>query len=135
MFHKLGVDDSGKCSLLETEEFTDRVYGAIYELDFEHKTTLDKFESLGKGYVDKRIELNYQGTSISCFTYLAQREYIDDALKPFHWYKKLVLSGAKYLKFPEYYLRVIESIESNEDPDSKRKQKHEMLLRRMWEDG
>ena len=52
---------------------------------------------------------------------LLRTTHIDDGLKPYHWYKNLVVLGAKHLQFPDAYVRSIEMIESVEDPDETRR--------------
>ncbi len=127
-FHKQGQDNSAKCNLLRTESTSDTIYGAIYTLASQHKTLLDEFEGKGCGYDDQQIEVPYGDRSIRCFTYIAQEDYIVDSLKPYHWYKQLVVQGAQYLKFPGYYVRSIQAIDSQSDPDTSRKQIHDTLL-------
>ena len=100
---------------------SDVIYGAIYKLDHEDKKELDRFEGKGYGYIDNQILLKHNGNEYSCFTYLAQQSHIVDNLKPYHWYKNLVILGAQYLKFPERYISSIEEIESMEDPDQERR--------------
>jgi len=123
-FHKKSHDDSSKCNIIETDSKFDVVHGAIYKLKTEHKNNLDKFEGKGFGYLDSQILLHHEGQPYDCFTYLAQESHITDELKPYHWYKELVVLGAKYLQFPERYISSIESVKSIEDPDiSRRKEK------------
>ena len=52
-------------------------------------------------------------------------------LKPYHWYKDLVVLGAKHLQFPDVYVRSIESIESVEDSDQIRRIQHQRLIERI----
>lgn len=127
-FHKQGQDDSAKCNLLHTKITSDTVYGAIYTLASQHKYLLDEFEGKGAGYDDQQIEVSHGRRSIRCFTYIAQQEYIVESLKPYHWYKQLVIEGAKYLCFPGTYVRSIEEIDSRHDPDTTRMQIHDALL-------
>jgi len=127
-FHKRSVDKSSKCNLFKTGDSLDIVYGAIYEIAPEGKSTLDKFEGKGSGYIDNQIQFYYQDNEYNCFTYLAQQSYITDSLKPYHWYKEMVVLGAKYLKFPSTYISSIESVESIDDPENKRSiEKSELL--------
>jgi hypothetical protein len=107
---------------------SDLIYGAIYRLNTEHKSELDRFEGNGHGYIDKLIMLTHNGDEYSCFTYLARRSHIVDNLKPYHWYKKLVILGAQYLQLPETYISSIATVESMEDPDQTRKKETEALI-------
>jgi len=127
-FHKLGQDDSAKCNLLHTGCTSDSVFGAIYTLASRHKSLLDEFEGKGFGYTDCEIDIFHCGETLRCFTYLAQSAYVVDSIKPYDWYKKLVVEGADYLAFPKPYVRDIQAIESQRDPDTAREQLHESLL-------
>ena len=72
-----------------------------------------------------------QGKSYNCFTYLAQPSHIVDHLQPYHWYKKLVLLGARYYQFPHSYLAAIESVKSIDDPDESRRKQHDVLIKKI----
>lgn len=130
-FHKKSIDGSVKCNLLNTGNASDFIYGAIYTIKAEHKKDLDKFEGKGFGYEDKQIQLQYGGREYTCFTYLAQSSYIVDELKPYHWYKQLVILGARYLQFPELYISAIETVESIEDLNVDRKKENMILIESM----
>ena len=129
MFHKHSTDGSSKCNLVHTGSEADLIYGAIYEIDPAHKSDLDRVEGKGYGYLDHQLSLQHQGLAYTCFTYLAQPSYIVDHLKPYHWYKQLVVLGARYLKFPDSYIHSIASVESVEDPEENRRIKNEMLMK------
>ncbi len=130
-FQKRGRDGSSKCDLVCTGEETDGVYGAIYQMDSVHKQALDSFEDNGNGYHDSQLTVDLNGKEHSCFTYFAQPSHIADGLKPYHWYKDLVVLGAKHLQFPDAYVRSIESIESVEDSDQIRRIQHQRLIERI----
>lgn len=131
LFHKKSHDGSGKCNLLRTGAESDRVHGAIYALDPEHKVLLDRHEGKGSGYMDNPLKVQHQGMDYSCFTYLAQPSYIVDHLQPYHWYKKLVLLGALYCQFPHSYVAAIESVKSIDDPDDSRRKEHDVLIKKI----
>ena len=125
-FHKKSNDGSSKCNMFNSD--SDLIYGAIYKLKPEHKNELDKFEGKGYVYIDNQIMLKHNRNEYTCFTYLAQQSHIVDSLKPYHWYKKLVILGAQYLEFPDAYISSIEAVESMEDPDSTRRKEKEVLI-------
>lgn len=129
IFHKRGKDSSAKCNMLNSE--TDKIYGAIYSLEPKHKINLDQIEGNGCGYLDHEIMLVHDETEYPCFTYLAQQSHIVDDLKPFHWYKELVILGARYLGFPDPYIASIESVDSMEDPVETRIKEMEALIERI----
>jgi len=127
-FHKKSQDGSSKCNLVHTGEESDGVFGAIYQIDSAHKQALDCFEGKGNGYHESQLTVELHGKEHSCFTYFAQQSYIENNLKPYHWYKNLVVLGAKHLQFPDGYVRSIELIESVEDPDEARRKHHALLI-------
>lgn len=131
-FHKRSSDGSSKCNIYHSG--SGHVYGAIYSLDPPHKNELDKFEGKGYGYIDIPVLLEHNGREYECFTYIAQASHIVDGLKPYHWYKRLVTLGAKYLGFPDTYLSSIEAVESINDPDNTRKKDKEKLIDRIIRD-
>jgi len=125
-FHKKSNDGSSKCNMFNSE--SDLIYGAIYKLNTEHKNDLDRFEGKGYGYLDSQITLDYNGNEYTCFTYLAQQSHIVSNLKPYHWYKELVILGAQYLEFPGPYISSIKAVDSIQDSDSKRRKEKEILV-------
>jgi hypothetical protein len=131
MFHKKSTDGSGKCNLVPTGSEFDFIYGVIYEINPAHKSDLDRVEGKGCGYLDHHISLQHQGRKYTCFTYFAQQAYIVDNLKPYHWYKQLVVLGARFLQFSDAYVDSLVSVESVEDPDEKRKQVNEALIEKI----
>ena len=130
-FNKIGIDGSSKCNLEKTNNSDAIVHGAIYKIKVEHKPLIDEYESLNRGYVDRTINVEFCDVTLNCFTYIAQQEYIDDALKPFHWYKRLVTMGANYLQFPQKYIELIETVESIADENANRRKQHERLIEQM----
>ena len=131
VFHKKSQDGSSKCNLVYTGNKSDGIYGAIYQIDSAHKRALDSFEGNGNGYDDNQLTVKLHGKEYSTFTYFAQPSHIADGLKPYHWYKNLVVLGAKHLQFPDAYVRFIESIESVEDSDQIRRIQHQRLIERI----
>lgn len=127
-FHKKSNDGSSKCNMFNSYSESDLIYGAIYTLKTEHKNELDKFEGKGCGYIDNEITLKSNGNEYTCFTYLAQQSHIVENLKPYHWYKKLVILGAQYLEFPDSYISTLEAVDSMEDPDPTRRTEKETLI-------
>lgn len=108
VFHKRGRDGSAKCSYIQQEGAV--MYGAVYAIGHEEKAILDRIEDLGGGYAERQMTVRCHGKVFDCFTYQAQPAFIDDSLKPFHWYKQLVLLGARHLGFSENHVLFIESL-------------------------
>jgi hypothetical protein len=110
-FHKRSVDGSGKCNLIESDG---EIHLAVYELEPRDRDHLDWVEGVGAGYEIAEIDLPAYGR---CFLYSAADSHIDESLKPYSWYKELVLVGAEYLGFPKPYIEAIAAVETLVDPD------------------
>lgn len=128
-FHKRGQDSSGKCNILQTNNESHAVHTAIFSIDSEHKAILDQFE--GPGYESREITVVCDDKELNCFAYFANDSHIEDDIAPYHWYKEIVELGAKYHNFPSKYITKIASINSKQDPDEIRREKHEKLIATM----
>jgi hypothetical protein len=115
--------------MFQSRAEADRIHGAIYQINYDHKNELDRYE--GNGYMDNEITLHHDGEVYTCFTYLAQQSHIVDDVRPYHWYKKLVVLGARYLEFPSSYISSIEAVESMEDPESGRRRERAKLIEKI----
>lgn len=115
-FHKQGQDGSAKCDAFETENASDTVIGALFEICESERAALDRVEGLGYGYDRKPVILEAgRGIEVQAFTYFAT--HIDGRLKPYSWYKQHVLVGARESRLPRSYVSTIEAVEALEDPD------------------
>ena len=114
-FHKRSNDESGKCNIVAGG---DGAHFAIFEISAKDKLTLDKIEGVGFGYSEIILCIPDVG---DCVSYVAEDSHIDNSLRPYDWYKELVLIGARIHGFPEDYLKRIESIRALRDPDPSRR--------------
>lgn len=130
-FHKRSVDGSGKCLIYTEQGQTHKTYGVLYKFNASEKASLDKVEGKGNGYCEQLVQFQLNGKTYTPYVYVAQSTHIDPSFVPYHWYKDLVLAGARYHHFPAEYIASIEAISSKPDPDIKRTQKNENLLRQM----
>lgn len=122
LFHKVSKDGSGKCNAFFTGNQQDYVIGVLFNIDKKNKKELDKAEGLGDGYDEKEIVVDIdENTKDVAITYVATK--CDDALKPFSWYKKHVLNGAKEVHLPVEYIKTIEAVESIKDKNNEREKK------------
>lgn len=125
VFNKKSKDDSAKANLVPLEG--GRVYGVVYELSQADKTTLDRYEGLGFGYNDVKVNITYTEGAVAdqVHCYIAQDEnYMSKDSKPYHWYKNYVIKGAIEHNLPESYISEIVEVESIEDPDKVRRAKN-----------
>lgn len=120
-FNKIGRDGSGKANLTAAPNAGDVVHGAIYEVSEDQMRLLDPFESRGHGYERISIDVRLKaGKERRCEMYVAMRAFVDDRLRPFDWYKKLVCLGAEYHGFPADYLQGLHEQIALPDADASR---------------
>ncbi len=119
-FHKIGQDGSAKCDAPVATLPTDRVHGAIYQLADADLGRLDRIEGAGTGYDRALVTLDGDSGPLTANTYLARQGWIDPGLKPFGWYRLLVLAGAEHHSFPDSYLAAISAVSAIPDPDRAR---------------
>jgi Gamma-glutamyl cyclotransferase, AIG2-like len=124
-FVKRGKDRSGKCTIIETAGSL--VHVAVFEIEEAERTRLDRAEGRGAGYEIRTIELPRFGP---CETYVGQPPYLDETLKPYTWYKELVLVGCQIHRFPDTYIERIASVEDVPDPCAPRHDRNLDLLQR-----
>ena len=122
-FHKKSKDGSAKCDVVFTGRDEDYVLGVLYSIDAAEKINLDKAEGLGYGYEIKEVEVfsteaDEDAGSDTAFLYYATS--IDETLQPYDWYKEHVLRGAEEARLPDYYIRKITAVKSQEDTDTER---------------
>jgi len=125
-FDKIGVDSSGKCNIEVTGNVEDRVYGVLFEVDRADKEALDRVEGLGKGYDDEIVRVVAGDGVLDAVTYVALVK--DPDLKPYHWYKAFVISGAVEHGLPGAYVDSLRKVESVADPDDERREAQEAIL-------
>lgn len=128
-FHKRSVrDGSGKCNIVETRITGDVVHGVLYEISGGNREALDLAEGYKRGYVRKEVEVLAAGGWLPAFTYVAQNNYVDQSLYPYHWYKEFVVAGAFEHALPEDYVEELRLVMSRADPDANRDEAARMIL-------
>jgi len=129
-FHKKGSDGSAKANAFHIPKSNDFIWGIIWEIDTESKSELDKHEGLGKGYNEKRITviLDDQYSTVEAIIYIADEKYIDDTMKPYHWYKSYVFKGGIQNYLPKLYMDKIAGIPSGRDLDEHRRNENWKVL-------
>ncbi len=128
-FHKRSRDGSGKADAFETGNADDRVIGVVFDIDKAEKPKLDGAEGLGKGYIQKLVQvITDTGAVLPAFTYIAESSAIDESLKPYSWYKDFVIQGAKGYELPADYIASIEAVADLPDLDQEREDNQRKLL-------
>ena len=118
-------DGSGKCDAEFTGKRSDVVWGVVFEIDPEEKLALDQAEGLGNGYMEKAVNILTEAGPITAVTYLATDK--DASLRPYHWYKALVIAGAREHGLPSSYRTLLELVITVSDPDPTRASMHHVL--------
>jgi len=120
-FHKRSSDGSGKANAFRTNNPHDAVWGVMFKIDDWEKPVLDRAEGLGNGYIEAEIPvLDTEGIEHRVLTYVAQSSHIEGMLRPYSWYKRFVMNGARQHNLPPQYVAQIDSIDAEEDQDRQR---------------
>lgn len=121
-FHKRSQDSrgdplpSGKGNAAKTGHAADRVWGVVFSIDIARVASLDDAEGLGNGYRLQSLPIRVGDTVAMADVYVAELDYIDDALTPYDWYRRLVVGGARNWPIPTDYVDSIEAGPSRPDP-------------------
>jgi hypothetical protein len=92
------------------------VWGILYSISQEELRQLNDGE---KGYTPVRITMRVpDGIEEQCWLHLADR--VQDGLRPYSWYKRFLVEGARAHGLPADYIATLEAIEASEDPDRDR---------------
>lgn len=126
-FHKHSqVDNSAKCDAFETGDPEHLTHGILFQFDADEQAQLDMCE--GEGYKIAQVEVEMEdGTRVEALTYLAI--LIEPQLRPYPWYKRHVVEGAREHALPADYIAWIEAVETQEDPNPERSQRELMIHR------
>lgn len=112
-FDKVSFDGSGKCDIESTGNSDDRVYGVLYSINESEKLALDVAEGLGKGYAQELVDVLTSSGNCAAIAYVATNK--EPALRPYHWYKDMVIAGAVENHLPESYIEWIRTVDSKPD--------------------
>lgn len=126
-FDKVSKDGSGKCDIENTANSTDRAYGVLFKIVMSEKQKLGIAEGLDKGYQIEQVAVVAQnGEEHEAIAYVATEK--EPALRPYHWYKAIVIAGAVEHKLPPSYIEWLRTFNSQQDPNTERRAKHESFL-------
>lgn len=120
-FHMRSADKSAKCNAFASGK-GDTVIGVLFSFDTAERAKLDEAEGVGNGFEPAMVTvINDKGRRRKVLTYVATPDHIDDSLKPYDWYKDIVLAGSREHDLPsEYIAEYIQHVEAIEDPDKTR---------------
>jgi hypothetical protein len=123
-FDKRGADGSSKANLRAAPGSDETAWAVAYRLHRSQYRTLDRFEGCGSGYESFFIRISIGDRNHDALAYLAPSHWIANAMRPFDWYLRLVMEGARFHEFPAGYIERIESTPSIEDHDAERARRH-----------
>jgi gamma-glutamylcyclotransferase len=130
-FHKRSNDESGKGDIAHTDNSQDRAYGVVFDIDPKQEADLDRHEGLGYGYEKEQIQITMEdGAILTALTYRAMSTHIDASLRPYTWYRDLVLYGARQNGLADEYIQMIEDVETWHDSDPERERKNRQIIER-----
>lgn len=126
-FAKTGRDGSGKATLVRDHDQS--VHGVLFTIGTCDLDALHSAEGAGVGY-DYEPSFPVIGPDngdIYAGIYIGARAAYDDSLKPFDWYRALVLAGATQHCLPVDYLDEFRRVAIQPDPDGSRAGRIEAL--------
>ncbi len=115
-WHKRSQDGSGKCSLSPSENGI--VFGALFAIAISEEEGLAKAE--GPGYQKITVQIEMGAERLAAETFVAKPEYIAESLRPYTWYRDLVVAGAVQAELPAEYVLPLKQVQADTDPDSER---------------
>ncbi len=126
-FAKTGRDGSGKATLVADRDQT--VHGVLFAIANNDLDALHRAEGAGIGYDFQQSfrVTGLDGGGIVAGTYIGAVAAYDDSLKPFNWYRALVLAGATQHRLPPYYLDRFRWTSVQPDPEITRPGRIEAL--------
>jgi gamma-glutamylcyclotransferase len=129
-FWKVSKDGSGKATIVPRGTADARVIGVVFEIDECEKGDLDKAEGVGKGYealndIAPRLE---SGEQVLARTYIGLE--LNHDLRPYDWYRGLVIAGAIQHGLPSSWIAMLEATEFTRDLNPQRRQRaHDTLTK------
>lgn len=118
--NKRSVDGSSKGNILQ--EVGNRVWGVLFEISPGDESALDDAEGLGSGYERETVTVESASGPIDAVAYIASADAVDDALRPYSWYKANIVAGATAFGLPIDYLQMLSALEAVEDSNLERDQ-------------
>lgn len=117
-FRKRSEDGSGKADVVRSMSRGARVWGVLYDVNVQALTRLDTGE---QGYRRRRARvLLRNGRAAQAWIYLSAPNQRDESLRPYTWYKRFLVEGAKEHQLPKGYVASLEGIVAIQDPNRER---------------
>jgi hypothetical protein len=124
-FEKASRDGSAKCNAQLTKSADDQVIGVLYEID---EVGMRRLADKEGGYRECEVEVDVNGAKVRASVFVAMAKRINDSLKPYDWYKELVIEGARESGIPDAYVEQVLAVESIPDADRLRADSRRSVL-------
>jgi gamma-glutamylcyclotransferase (GGCT)/AIG2-like uncharacterized protein YtfP len=118
-FSKQSIDGSGKCTIYPSEEVGAIIHGVVFQLDEKELGRLDAAEGAPKHYKRQKLKVLHKGEAVGALVYIATSR--KEGLKPYNWYKALVIAGALQQGLPKSYIEKLNQMEAKTDSENERK--------------
>jgi hypothetical protein len=125
-WHKRSRDGSGKCGIDPDE--CGVVHGGLFRIPAAQRPGLDRVEELGVGYGDLDVIVETGSAAHTAYTYVALPGVRDEGLRPYRWYRDLVVAGARWHGLPDLYVRGLADVTAAPDPDAGRSRRERASL-------
>jgi len=117
LFNKRSTTDGSGKANVEVREGS-HVWGVLYAIPDGDLHTLDEGEG---GYHRVRLSVRLtDNTNTDAWVYVASKPRNDPALRPYTWYKRFLVEGAREHSLPPLYIADLELIEAVQDSDARR---------------
>jgi hypothetical protein len=121
-FNKRSSDGSGKANVEPRDG--DVVWGVLYAIPDRELPVLDEGE---RGYTRTRMP-GIGASGPDPWVYVAIETVDDASLRPYSWYKRFLVEGARSHRLPTDYITMLKAIEAREDPDPARGQRKRSIV-------
>jgi gamma-glutamylcyclotransferase len=125
-FNKLSQKDcSGKANV--EPHPGGQVWGVLYTVSTADLAILDDGE--GRGYRRTRLCVRtVDGGVIDAWVYVATQPRDDPTLRPYEWYRRFLVEGAREHSLPPEYIVELERIDATEDTNHERDREKRALV-------
>jgi len=121
-FNKRSTDESGKANVEPRDGGV--VWGVLYAIPDAELPILSRGEG---GYMPIQRSVVRDAGPVDAWVYVATQPSADAALRPYSWYKRFVVEGARSHGLPPDYVEALEAFESVEDKNHARDREKRLL--------
>jgi type I restriction enzyme S subunit len=124
VFNKKSTDDkSGKANVIPREGSD--VWGVLYAISDDDLSKLDRGEG---GYRREQLQIRLSdNANATAWVYVAKKPSDDPALRPYTWYKRFLIEGAREHSLPAEYIATLENINATQDANAQRDRRKRAL--------